>query len=131
MPDAVETAWQHMQQKAPDELVRGELHGFVPLRPIEAVVLVFEGYSTFTRCDQAAVGDGHAMGVAGKISQDRFGAGKRFFRVDHPFGAPQRRQEGFKDFFIGEVRVGTMELEAPFAVCFQQHGKHKAPEQPR
>ena len=33
MPDAVEALRQHMQQKAPDELVRGERHGLVSLGP--------------------------------------------------------------------------------------------------
>ena len=65
MPNTVEATWQHMQQKTPDELARGEPHGLVTLRPFNAVVLVFEGDATFTGCDQAAVGNGHAMGVAG------------------------------------------------------------------
>ena len=76
MPNTVEATWQDMQQKAPDELVRGEPHGLVTLWPLDAVILIFEGDATFTGCDQAAVGDGHAMGVAGEIGQYRFGAGK-------------------------------------------------------
>ena len=77
MANAVEPLRQHVQQKAPDELIRGERHGLVTLWPLDAVILVFEGDATFTGCDQAAVGDGHAMGVAGEIGQHRFGAGKR------------------------------------------------------
>ena len=42
MADAVEALRQHMQQKAPDELMRGERHDLVALRPLDAVVLVFE-----------------------------------------------------------------------------------------
>ncbi len=43
MADAVEALWQHMQQKAPDELVRVERHGLVSLWPFDPVILVFEG----------------------------------------------------------------------------------------
>ncbi len=84
MPDAVEAAWQHMQEKAPDELMRVERHGLVTLWPLDAVVLVFEGDAIRIGRDQAAVGDGDAMGVAGEIGQDRLRPGKRFFRVDAP-----------------------------------------------
>ena len=42
MPNTVEATWQDMQQKAQDELVRGEPHGLVTLWPLDAVILVFE-----------------------------------------------------------------------------------------
>lgn len=41
--DAVETAGQDMQEKAPDELARCQAHGFVSVAALEAVVLAFEG----------------------------------------------------------------------------------------
>src|SRR6516225_11640058 len=84
MADAVEALWEHMQQEAPDELVRSERHDLVPLRPLDPVVLVFERDAIGAGRNQAAVGDGHAMGVAGEIGQYSGGAGKRSFRVDHP-----------------------------------------------
>ena len=77
MADAVEALWEHMQQETPNELVRSERHDLVPLRPLDAVVLVFERDAMGAGRNQAAVGDGHAMGVAGEIGQNRFGAGKR------------------------------------------------------
>ena len=43
------------------------------------------------------------MGVAGEIGQYRGGAGKRFFRVDNPVGAPQRRKEGLESFLIDQL----------------------------
>jgi hypothetical protein len=77
MADAVEALRQHMQEEAPDELMRGKRHDLVSLRPFDAIVLVLERDASGAGGNQAAVGDGHAMGVAGKISQYRGGAGER------------------------------------------------------
>ena len=79
MANAVEALRQHMQEKAPDELMRVERHGLVTLRPLDTVVLVFEGNAIRIGRDQPAVGDGHTMGVAGEIGQDRLGPEKGFF----------------------------------------------------
>jgi hypothetical protein len=77
MADAVKPLWEHMQEETPDELMRGERHDLVSLRALDAVVLVFEGDAIGAGRDQAAVGDGDAMGVAGEIGQYSGGAGKR------------------------------------------------------
>jgi hypothetical protein len=71
------------------------------------------------------------MSVAGEIGQDRGGAGKRFFRIDHPVGSPQRRQERFKGFLIGERGMLSEKPEAAFGMRFKQQGKDKPPEQLR
>ena len=59
-----------MDEEAADELVGRERHLFVPIAPIEPVVLVFEGDAIAVERDQTAVGDGDAMGVAGQIGED-------------------------------------------------------------
>ena len=71
------------------------------------------------------------MSVAGEIGQYRGGAGKRSFRVDHPVGAPQRRQEGLERFLVGERGVLPEKPEAPAGMGFEQQRKHKPPEQLR
>ncbi len=54
-----------MQEKAPDELVRGQCHGLVAIALLGAIVFVLEGDTTLIKGDQTAVGDRHTMGVAG------------------------------------------------------------------
>src|SRR5271166_1547004 len=115
MADAVEPLRQHMQQEAADELMRGEGHDLVPLRPLDAVVLVFERDAAGAGRDQAAVGDGDAVSVAGEIGQYRGGAGKWFFRVDNPVRAPERRQEGLEGFLWASAACSPKNLRRPSA----------------
>jgi hypothetical protein len=80
--DAYEAAWEQMQQKAPQELVDGQLHQLLlvavsGVAPAEGDVAVFDG-------DESVVGDGNAMGVGTEITQGVFGASKRSLGVDDP-----------------------------------------------
>src|SRR5467141_3353522 len=83
---------QHMHQEAADELVGIERHHPVSLPTFEAVILPFEGDALVIERDQAAVGDGDAVGVAREIGQDFRGSPEWAFAVDHPFAVAQRRQ---------------------------------------
>src|SRR5215472_11051634 len=65
VPDAVEALGQDVHEEPPNELARLKRHGFVPVWAFDAVVLVFERDAVLVGGDQAAVGDGDAMGVAG------------------------------------------------------------------
>ena len=58
---------QHVGQEAANELRRGERHGFVAAWPLDAVVLEREGHAFLIGRDEPPVGDGDAVGVAGKI----------------------------------------------------------------
>ena len=42
MADAVEAAWQHVQEKAADELVGRERHGLEPVAAFDPIVLPLE-----------------------------------------------------------------------------------------
>ena len=83
--DAVEALWQHVHQEPADELVGSERHRLVSLGTLEPVVLPPEGDAVVIACDQAAVGDGDAVGVARQIAQHLLGPAERSFAVDHPF----------------------------------------------
>src|SRR5215468_3727851 len=63
--DAVEALGQDVHEEPANELARLKRHGFVPVWAFDAVVLVFERDAVLVGGDQAAVGDGDAMGVAG------------------------------------------------------------------
>jgi hypothetical protein len=91
MADAVEAFWQHVDEEAADELVGGERHGLVSLAALDAVILPLEGDALLVEGDQAAVGDGNAVGVTRQIGQHRLGSAEWPLCVDDPFGVAQRR----------------------------------------
>ena len=69
--DAVEARWQDMHQETADELACVECHHpVVSLGAVKAIILPLEGDAVVVGRDQAAVGDGDAVGVARKIAQD-------------------------------------------------------------
>jgi len=64
-----------MQQEAPDKLARVEGHGLVAVGAIDAIILEGEGDALGVGLDQPAIGDGHAVGVAGEVSKYLLGPG--------------------------------------------------------
>ena len=85
MANAVKASWQDMDEEAADELVGGEPHDLLPRAAFGAVILVFERNAVVIAGQQAAVGDGDAVGVARQIGQHGLGATEGAFAVDHPF----------------------------------------------
>ena len=55
MADALEAAWQGVQQEAADELVRLRCHDLQMGSPLTTVILVAEGDATPVMGDEAAV----------------------------------------------------------------------------
>jgi len=108
--DAVKALWQHVHQEAADELVDIEGHHPVSVPTFAAVILPFEGDAVAIERDQAAVGDGDAMGVAREIAQDFCGSPERAFAVDHPLAVTQRRQIGGEGRCIAQRGVLAEEL---------------------
>ena len=64
MADAVQSLGEDVDEEAADELVGCERHGLVAAGPVDPVVLDPECDAVGTGPDQAAVGDGYAVGVA-------------------------------------------------------------------
>ena len=85
---------QHVHQEAADELVGRERHGLVARGAFDPIVLPFEGDAVVIACEQAAIGDGDAVGVAGEIAQDFLGPAERPLAVDHPLAVAQWCQIG-------------------------------------
>ena len=111
MADAVESVWQHMDQETADELVGCERHHLVSIAAFDPVVLPLESNGLVVECDQAAVGDGDAVGVAREIGQHCLGSAEGTLRIDDPFGFVQRRQICREDQCIGERSVVAEELK--------------------
>src|SRR6266481_8888561 len=108
--DAMKALWQYMHQEAADELGGIERHHLVSPGAFAAVILPLEGDAVVIERDQAAVGDGDAVGVAREIAQHFFWSPERSFAVDHPFAVAQGRQIGGEGSRIGERGVLAEEL---------------------
>ena len=75
--DAVEAARQDVDEEAADELVCRECHLPVSIAALDPVVLPLEDDAALVACDQAAVGDSDAVGVARQIGEHRLGSAER------------------------------------------------------
>jgi len=85
--DAMEAVGHGMLEEAANEFVGGQRHNLALC--VMAIVPPGETDLTVIECDEAAVGDGHAMGVASEITEDLLRPGKGRFGEDHPVDAGQ------------------------------------------
>ena len=77
MADAMEALWQDVDEEAADELAGWERHALVAVAAFDPVILPPEGDAGVIECDQPAVGDGDAVGVAREIGQHRLRPAER------------------------------------------------------
>src|SRR5262245_24403724 len=124
LADAVEALGQHVHEEPANELAGLERHGFVPVRAFEAVVLVFERDAARVGRDQAAVGDGDAMGVAGQVGQHLLGPCERTLGIDAPVRRPQWAEVALEGCWVGEMLIITEELEAALGMRLDQHSQN-------
>ena len=115
--DAVEAARQYVQQEAPHELVGLERHGLVARAALLAVILAAEGDAALIVGDQAAVGDGDPVGVAGKIAEDCGGSCEGALGVDDPFDFAEWKEPLAEARGIGEL--GMLAKETEFAATMK------------
>jgi hypothetical protein len=73
------------------------------------IVLPAEGDLVMLESQQTVVRDGHAMGVAGEITQHMVGAAERWLGIDHPILTEQGTQEGTECFLPLERLERTRE----------------------
>ena len=91
MADANQAAGQDVQQEAAQELMSGNGHDLLLaavgiVSPAEGDAIVFEGH-------EPMVGDGDAMGVAGQVVENMFGAAEGRLGVDDPVLSEQLPEE--------------------------------------
>ena len=82
MPNANQPTRQNVQQKSAQELMSGNGHDLFlaavgVVSPAKGHAIVLEGH-------EAVVGDGDAMGVAGQVVENMFGAAEGWLGVDDP-----------------------------------------------
>ena len=80
--NAHETAWKHMQQETPDELIGTESH--LPFLVSMRVILPAEGDFAIDETDEAMIGNRHPMGVTRQVMQDMLGPAEWAFGIDDP-----------------------------------------------
>ena len=91
MSDANQPFWQNVDEEASQELMGGKGHdlllaavGIVSLEERDAIAL--KGHETM-------VGDGNAVGIAGKVVENVFGAPERWLGINHPVLLPELPDE--------------------------------------
>ncbi len=109
MADADEAFGQNMDQEAPQELVRRDRHHL--LLAGLGVVLPSEGDLIVLEADEAMVGDGDAVGVAGEVVEDVFGSTEGRLGVDDPVPGEELPEETSEAFRCGEFLERAVELE--------------------
>src|ERR1700722_17943610 len=82
VPDAVKPVRQHMDQKAPDELLTREGHYLLAV--VISVILPAEADLVAIHGHQSVVRDGDAISVAPDVVENLGRARERPLRVDHP-----------------------------------------------
>jgi hypothetical protein len=90
--DANKAAGQNVQQETAQELLGGERHH--PLLIAICVILPAEGNLVLVEGHETVVGNSHAMGVAGEITQHMLGTAERRLGIDDPVLPEQGAQEG-------------------------------------
>ena len=127
----MEALGQHVQQEAPDELVRVKPHRLPAARAVDAIVLPAERDAGVVGCNEAAVRDGDTVRVTGKIAQHLLGARERRLAVDHPLAVPQRADEALERALVSKPGMGVKERQLAGAVRLHEHRQHLTPEQAR
>jgi len=109
-----------MQQETSQELLRGECH----LSVFIAVSIIFpaKGNLVMLEGQQAVVGDGDAMGVAGEIAQHMMGSAEGWLGIDDPVLTEQGTQEGAENFLILQGLENSAELELALLKSSLQSG---------
>jgi len=89
--------------------VGGEGHR--PVLITVCIILPAEGNLVALEGQEAVVGDGNAMGVAGEIAEHMMGAAEGWLGVDDPVLTEQGAQEGAERLLVGEWLKSSGESE--------------------
>ena len=87
--DLDEACRQDMEQEAADELDRVEVHNGAAV--VVSGISPAEAHLSAVEAEQSSVGDGDAVGIAGQVLQNVFGAAEGRLGVDHPLLVAQGR----------------------------------------
>jgi len=123
VPDAMEAAWQDMEQEAADELIGREHHDLLTIGPVAAIVFVAEGDAAFVETDEATIRDRHPVGVARQICEHGLRPGEGRLGIDHPALLPDGSKVALECPAVGKVRHRPEEGELSGIVQRDQPGE--------
>ena len=126
MADAMEALRQDVEKESANELAGLEGHGLEALAPALTVILPSEGDAGLVGFDQAAVGDGDAVGVTREIGKNGTRAGKWSLAVDEPLGLLERSEIGGECPPVAELFVVAEEPELALAMRGAEPFQHQA-----
>jgi len=90
------------------------------------VVFIREGDLVVFHPDEAVIGYGDAVGVAGEVVENGFGSRKRGFRIHYPFGLLTGLQEFCEMLGLGQRLDGAVKLELAVSKGLFQRGEKEA-----
>ena len=129
--DAVEPVGQDVDQKAADELGRGQAHDLLAIPILDAVIFPAEGDGFGISADQAVVRDGDAVRIAAQVGKHGLWAAKGWFGIDHPFGFAEWREPGGKGIRLCQSFEIAVEGQLPRGMKRQQSIEEQPPKQAR
>ena len=131
MADAMKAVGQDVKQEAANELLRIECHDAVAGLAFAPVIFPFKADAGAIEGDEARIGDGNAMGIAGEIGEHGIGTGKGTLAIDKPIHTAQGLEELPERVPILERGIGSEELQRAFGMGGGKPFAHEPPEQPR
>ena len=128
VPHPLEATRQDMQEKAPNEFDRVKRHEALAIAPL--IVFPSERHLAIVTGEEPPIGDGHAMRIAGQVTEDQLRPGQRRLGVDHPLRLLQARQELAPD--RGSLPALALPLHAEVLLSgrLPQRRQEGAPKQP-
>src|SRR6266571_5521813 len=113
-----------MQQKPAQEFVG--CHGHFALLVAVSIILPPEGDLAICHGDEAVVGNGHAMGVAGQVLKYVFRSAEGWLGVNHPILPEQLSQKAAEELGFAQILEIAMEAELLLAEKALQPGDELA-----
>jgi hypothetical protein len=107
--DADKAAGQDVEQEAAQELLRRERHHSLLITV--GIILPPESNLVMLESDEAIVGDGYAMSVAGEIAEHMMRTAEGGLGVDHAVLTKQGAQKGAEGLFVGQRLKSSGESE--------------------
>ena len=126
MPDAHETARQHMQQEASQELLNRKspyplLVSVCGVPPAECDLIVL-------KTNETAVGNRNSMRVSAEVAKHLFGAAERRFAICNPAQAGKLTDETPKESGLRPALEHAVEAQMSGSVCLPESFEELAPE---
>ena len=131
VPDAMKAVGQDVKEEAAYELVRIERHDAVTGSSVAPVIFPFEADTLAIERDEAGIGDGDAMSVAGEIGEHLIWAGEGPLGIDKPIHAAERLEEFPEGAGIVKCGIGAEELQCALGVGGGKAFAHESAEQSR